>query len=104
MDDAGGAGQEDGVSGGKYFGADAAFAERGTWSLAGAEKEKSIGRDAPDEYTGTSVGVPVEGIVASEERRAKSDEKKQLPRCAGDEGVGNQVKRRNDEYEGGDGV
>jgi len=65
LDDAGGVGEEDGVSGGKYFGANAPFAEGGTRRLAGAEEEKGVGRGAEDEYTGTSVGVPAEGIVAS---------------------------------------
>jgi len=72
MDDIGGAGAQDGVSGSEHFGATAAFAEGGARRMGGVEEEAGVAGGVEDEYAGEGVGIPVEVLVATRLRRKQA--------------------------------
>ena len=62
VDDAGGIGAEDEVSGDEHFGATAASAEGGARRVSRGEAAEGVAGGTEDEHEGESVGVPGEGV------------------------------------------
>ena len=74
--------------------------------MGGAEEEKGFRGGVEDEYTRTSVGVPVKGVMVGD-LFTSGERRQQIPHFVRDDKSGEsrrRLKRRNDEHKGGDGV